>query len=68
LNQGNAGKVNQLKNAKAAAAPVSKICQDNEVLENGVCDNNTKYRLMLVLKLKKIIFGVRNLLTDRLQS
>jgi hypothetical protein len=42
LNQGNAGKVSQLKDAKAAAAPVGKICQDNEVLENGLCDNKVR--------------------------
>jgi hypothetical protein len=50
LNQGNAGKVSHLKDAKATAAPVGKICQANEVLENGVCDNNTKKSIVKVQK------------------
>lgn len=46
-------KVSQLKDAKAAAAPVGKICQDNEVLENGVCDNNTKKSIVKVRRFQK---------------
>jgi hypothetical protein len=61
LNQGNAGKVNPLKNAKAAAAPVGKICQDNEVLENGVCDSNTKKGIVKVRRFQKHLYEVKRL-------
>ena len=47
-------KVSQLKDAKAAAEPVGKICQYNEVLENGVCDNNTKKNIVKVRRFQNI--------------
>jgi hypothetical protein len=53
------GKVSQLKDAKAAAAPVGKICQDNEVLENGVCDNNTKKSIVKVRRFQKHLYEPR---------
>jgi len=58
LNQGNAGKVSQLKDAKAAA-PVGKICQDNKVLEYGVCDNNTKKSIVTVRRFHKHLYEPR---------
>ncbi|MGB7961270.1 MAG: hypothetical protein WCF46_15390 [Nitrososphaeraceae archaeon] len=59
MNQGNACKVSQLINAKAAEAPVCKICQDNEVLENGVCDNNTKRSIAKVRRFQKHLYEPR---------
>ena len=47
------------KMQKQQAAPVGKICQDNEVLENGVCDNNTKKSIVKVRRFQKHLSELR---------